>query len=38
MDNIKGVDFQEVNGLEASWEVEEVIEGGNNLYKHRLSN
>lgn len=28
--------FQEVSGLEVSLEVEEVIEGGNNLYKYRL--
>jgi phage tail-like protein len=28
--------FQEVNGLEVSLEVEEVIEGGNNIFKHRL--
>lgn len=30
------VSFKEVNGLEVSLETEEVIEGGNNLYKHHL--
>ncbi len=30
------VAFQEVNGLNVSRDVEEIIEGGNNLYKHRL--
>lgn len=28
--------FQEASGLDAEWEVEEVQEGGLNLYKHRL--
>lgn len=30
------VSFQEVTGLEATLELEEVTEGGNNLFKHRL--
>lgn len=30
------VHFQEVSGLEVSMEVEEITEGGNNLYKHRV--
>ena len=28
--------FQEVSGLEVEMEVEDIIEGGNNNYKHRL--
>lgn len=28
--------FQEASGLDVEWEVEEVREGGQNLYKHRL--
>jgi phage tail-like protein len=28
--------FQEASGLTAEWEVEEVREGGQNQYKHRL--
>ena len=30
------VRFQEISGLEVNLEVEELIEGGNNLFKHRL--
>ncbi len=30
------VDFQEVSGLEARMEVEDVVEGGNNRFKLRL--
>ena len=30
------ISFQEVSGLEANLEVESVVEGGNNLFSHRL--
>ena len=35
LDN-ESVRFQEVSGLEANLEIEEIIEGGNNLFKYRV--
>lgn len=36
MDNAADASFQEVSGLEATRDVEEIVEGGMNQYKHKV--